>query len=69
MIHNTHKTHTSMTLMGYEPTIPASMRPQTHALDRTATAVSLVFSSIHKNCFFQMTAQNVRACLELTALT
>jgi len=26
-----------MPLAGFEPTIPASERPQTHALDRTAT--------------------------------
>ena len=36
--HNTHKTQTSMTPAGFEPAIPASERPQTHALDRAATA-------------------------------
>jgi hypothetical protein len=25
--------------VGFEPTIPASARPQTHALDRTATGI------------------------------
>jgi hypothetical protein len=36
--HNTHKRQTSMPPTGFEPTILASERPQTHALDR---AVSL----------------------------
>jgi hypothetical protein len=34
---NTHKRQTSMPPAGLEPTIPASERPQTHALDRAAT--------------------------------
>jgi hypothetical protein len=34
---NTHKRHTSMPPVGFEPTIPASARPQTYALDRAAT--------------------------------
>ena len=38
--HNTHKKHTSMLLVGFEPTIPASGRPQTHALDHMATSIS-----------------------------
>ena len=58
-----------MTLAGFEPTIPASMWPQTHALDPTPTGISLAASSVRKNRFFQMTAQNVRACSELTART
>jgi hypothetical protein len=33
--HNTHKRQTSKLPVGFEPTIPASERPQTHALDRT----------------------------------
>jgi hypothetical protein len=28
-----------MLLSGFEPTIPASERPQTHALDRAATGI------------------------------
>jgi hypothetical protein len=31
--HNTHKRPTTMPPAGFEPTIPASERPQTHALD------------------------------------
>ena len=47
--HNTHTTATSMPQAGFELAIPASERPQTHALDRAATwtgAISglLVFS-------------------------
>jgi hypothetical protein len=37
--HNTHKRQTSMPPVGFEPTIPASDRPQNHALDRTATGI------------------------------
>jgi hypothetical protein len=36
---NTHKRQTSMPPTGFEPTIPASERPQTHALDRAATGI------------------------------
>ena len=32
-------TQTSMPSAGFEPTIPVSERPQTHALDRTATGI------------------------------
>jgi hypothetical protein len=37
--HNTLKTQTSMTPAGLETPIPASERPQTHALDRASTGV------------------------------
>jgi hypothetical protein len=36
---NTHNRQTSMSLEGFEPTIPASERRQTHALERTATGI------------------------------
>ena len=35
--HNTHNRKTSMPPVGFEPTISAGERPQTHALDRAAT--------------------------------
>jgi hypothetical protein len=35
--HNTHNRQTSMPPAGYEPTVPESERPQTHALDRAVT--------------------------------
>jgi hypothetical protein len=34
--HNTHERQTSMLPAGFEPKIPASQRPQTHALGRAA---------------------------------
>jgi hypothetical protein len=37
--HNTHKRQTSMPPVRFEPTILVSERPQTHALDRTATGI------------------------------
>jgi hypothetical protein len=39
--HNTHKRQTSMPPVGFEPTILLSKRPQTHALDRTATGIGI----------------------------
>jgi hypothetical protein len=38
---NTHNRQTSMPPAGFEATIPASERPQTHAFDRAATAIGL----------------------------
>jgi len=38
--HNTHKRQTSMPPAGFEPTIPASERLQTYALDRATTWIS-----------------------------
>jgi len=37
--HNTHKRQTFMPSAGFEPAIPASQRPHTHALDRAATGI------------------------------
>jgi hypothetical protein len=37
--HNTQKSQTTMPPKGCEPAIPASVRPQTHALDRAATGI------------------------------
>ena len=37
--HNTHKRYTSMHPAEFEPAIPVSERPQTHALDRPATGI------------------------------
>jgi hypothetical protein len=36
---NTHKRQISMPPVGFEPTIPASEQPKTHALDRGVTAI------------------------------
>jgi len=37
--HNTHKIQTFIPATGFKPTIPASERPQTYALDRAATGM------------------------------
>jgi hypothetical protein len=47
--HNTHKRQTSMPPVGFKPTIPVSERPQTHALDRTATGIG---NLLHYRCVF-----------------
>jgi hypothetical protein len=39
--HNTHKRQTFLPPAGFEPTIPASERPQTHALDGAATGIAV----------------------------
>jgi hypothetical protein len=39
--HNTHKRQTSMPPVRFEPTIPASERPQTHSLHRVATGIGI----------------------------
>jgi hypothetical protein len=36
---NIYKRMTSITLAGFEPAIPASVRPQTHALDRAVREI------------------------------
>jgi hypothetical protein len=40
---NTHKRQTSMPPAGFEPTIPASERPQTHSLDHSATGIDITY--------------------------
>ena len=42
--HNTHNRQTSMPLAGFEPTIPANPRPQTHALDLAVTGTGSLFT-------------------------
>jgi hypothetical protein len=39
--HKSHNRQTSMPAAGFEPTILASERPQTHALDRAATGIKV----------------------------
>ena len=66
---NTHNRQTSMPPVGFEPTIPASERPQTHALDRAATGTGWKFlhtyiirSSSHSeaSCYIAFTGDNVK---------
>ena len=47
--HNTHKRQTSMPLKGLEPTIPASERPQTDALDHVALQSPLALNHLFKD--------------------
>jgi hypothetical protein len=46
--HNTHKRQTPMPPVGFELTIPASARPQTHASDRAATGIGQLSDDGHK---------------------
>jgi hypothetical protein len=46
--HNTHNRQTSMSPVGFEPAIPASKRPHTHALDSAATGIGLIARSKYK---------------------
>jgi hypothetical protein len=50
--HNIHKRQTSITSAGFEPAIPASKQPQTHALDRAANEIlqfdAYNFSQYHR---------------------
>ena len=48
--HNTHKRQTSIPSAEFEPTIPASERPKTQALDRTGTEFSKC--QFYFNCKF-----------------
>ena len=43
--HNTHKRQASMTPAEFEPTIPASDRPQTLALERSVTGIGIIVCS------------------------
>ena len=47
--HHTHKKQTSMPQAGFEASIPASERPQTHALDRAATGIGTVDGDANMN--------------------
>jgi len=51
--HSTHNRQISMDPVGFQPAIPASKRPQTHALDRAATRCPQynVFILIKKTSF------------------
>jgi hypothetical protein len=53
-IHNTQETETYMPSGGFEPTVPPSERPQTHALDSAATGIGK-----SENTFSFLTQWNV----------
>ena len=46
---NIYERQTSMFLAGFELTVPASDRPQTHALDRAVTGISVLLIFKYKN--------------------
>jgi len=47
--HNTHNRQTSMNAMGFEPTISAGERLQTHVLDRATTGTGIYWELQHIN--------------------
>jgi hypothetical protein len=47
--HNTHKRQTSMPPAGFEPTVPAIERPQTHSLGRAAIGIGIIYN--YSSCF------------------
>ena len=48
--HDTHNRQKSKSHAGFEPTIPASEWPQTHALDRSANGIGVSTSFTRENC-------------------
>jgi hypothetical protein len=58
--HNTHKRQTSMPPARFEPTIPASERPQTHALDSAATLKLLCACQNTFNLFQQLVVDSLK---------
>ena len=48
--HSTHKTETSTSPKEFEPTTPASERPQNQALERTATGIGVKMFAAYKFC-------------------
>ena len=51
--HNTNNRQTSMTPVGFEPTISAGERPETYALDRAANGTGFTLHYKHKFIFRQ----------------
>jgi len=50
--HNTHNRNTSMSPVGFEPTISAGERPQTYVSDRAATGTGLPIGTVMFACHF-----------------
>jgi hypothetical protein len=50
---------TSMPPLGFEPTIPASARPQTYALDRAATGIGMNTVPLLNLCLYHYLVGNV----------
>ena len=70
---NTHKRQIPMPPAGFEPTIPASERPQTHALDRAATGISnylcLLSHKIHELTACEITVLYINTAVSCAQLT
>ena len=66
-LHNTHKRRTSMPPAGLEPAIPASERPQIHALDRAATGIGTVHGDANMNSSVDENGYILRLAWELPA--
>ena len=66
--HNTRNRLTSMSHVGFEPALPASKRPQTHALDRAAIRVGQIHFAVTKfhNHFLIPTADNFDVFLSVS---
>jgi hypothetical protein len=56
--HNIHKRQTSMPPAGFEPAIPVSERPQTHALNRAATGIGIM-------SYLPLSISNSSWCLDI----
>jgi hypothetical protein len=65
--HNTHKRQISMPTGGFEPAIPESERPQTHALDRAATGIGFVSLSNKNNVLFWDFKFSYQCCCRLNS--
>jgi len=63
--HNIHNRQTSMPPAGFEPTIPASERQQTHALDRAATGIDPTLLGNLTNCYGRYVTSEFFAALFL----
>jgi hypothetical protein len=63
--HNTHNRQTSMPPVGFEPTILVSERPQTHALDRTATGIGLWRITLLNRLFPQKPIRNFLQTMDI----
>jgi len=67
--HNTHNRQTSMPPVGFEPTIPAGERPQTHTLDRAAIGTGNFSIYIRKKPLkLTQTHRNMSECFRIQTL-
>jgi hypothetical protein len=61
--YNTQKRKTSMPHAGFEPTIPATERPQIHALDSEATGIGINIFTVDKILLiFAIETFNIALC-------